>query len=507
MDLAIVNGRIAEVAPSGRLRHERRAATMVLNLNGRLLTPGLWDAHIHLYHWSQARRQLSLADCSDRYELLTRVEQASAGSDWLLGHGWNSSAWPESSPPTRLELDERTGERPALLWCSDLHSALANTAALQLAGLWDEGLVIEGGVIERFADGTPTGWLKEMAANVARQAVPEPAPSELKELLETAATELLSLGITGVCDQRIKDQNDGQAVMTALLELDREGRWPLRASVNLAAHHLDQAVDLGLCTGFGSERVRFGHMKLFADGTLGSRTARMLQPFTSGGCGEDGRGLYLTDPDELKLTIAKAARSGWSVSVHAIGDEAIRLTLDCFERLDREGVPRPRIPHRIEHVQILDSSDLARFAELDLTASVQAGHLIDDRLAADEALGPRAHQAYRFADLHQAGARLAFGTDAPVSRVEPVYGLQAALHRRWGDQSVWFEDQCLPPEAVWQGYTENAALAAGWDDLVGRLEPGLAADLVCWEGEVEEAKLGFGPGPAYVISGGKVVAQ
>ncbi len=505
IDLAVVGTTISELAPTGALRHQRRAGTTVLELEGRLLTPGLWDAHIHLYHWCQARRQLSLTGCADRDELLARVAGAPSGTGWLLGNGWNNSTWPDSRPPTRQELDERTGERPTLLWCSDLHSAVANTVALRQANMLSPGLAIAGGVIERDPDGSPNGWLKEMAANQIRQTVPEPTPAELQELLEQAAGELLSLGVTAVCDQRIKDQNDGRVIMAALLELEREGRWPLRTSVNLAAHHLDQAIALGLTTGFGSDRVRFGHLKLFADGALGSRTARMLEPFSSGGCGPDGRGLYLTEPEEMRETIHKAARAGWSISIHAIGDEANRVCLDLFEELDREGVPRPRIPHRIEHVQILSDADVGRLAQLGLSASVQAGHLLDDRAAADDALGPRARLAYRFADLLQAGTRLVFGTDAPVSRVDPAYGMRAALHRRWGNDSPWFSEQCLSAETVWRGYTGDASLAAGWSDLVGRLEVGQVADLVSWEGEFEQARDGFSTGPAQVISDGKLL--
>lgn len=505
IDLAVVGTRIAEIAPSGTLRHRRRGDTTVLELRGRLLTPGLWDAHIHLYHWCQARRQLSLAGCADRDELLARVAGAFDGNGWLLGNGWNSSVWPDSRPPTRWELDERTGERPTLLWCSDLHSAVANTAALRQANLLEPGLTIAGGVIERDPDGSPNGWLKEMAANVIRQTVPEPSSEELQDLLEEGAHELLSLGVIGVCDQRIKDQDDGRAIMAALLALEREGRWPLRTSVNLAAHHLEQAIALGLTTGFGSDRVRFGHLKLFADGALGSRTARMLEPFSSGGCGPDGRGIYLTEPEEMRKTMARAAQAGWSISIHAIGDEANRVCLDLFEELDRAGVPRPRIPHRIEHVQLLSDADVGRFAQLDLTASVQAGHLLDDRAAAEEALGPRARLAYRFADLCQAGALLVFGTDAPVSRVAPDYGLRAALHRRWESEAPWFPQQRLSPESAWQGYTSNAARAAGWDGLTGSLELGQAADLVCWKGDIDQARDGRSLEPAHVIFDGKVV--
>lgn len=269
----------------------------------------------------------------------------------------------------------------------------------------------------------------------------------------------------------------------------------MRTSVNVAAHNLPEAAELGLSTGFGTDRLRIGHLKLFADGTLGSRTARMLAPFLSGGSGDDERGLYLTPPQEMREVFHQAAQAGFSLSVHAIGDEANRVCLDLFAELDAAGFPRPKIPHRIEHAQILDDFDLSRFRDLGVTASVQAGHAQDDRFAADLALGERGRLCYRFGDLWRAGALLAFGTDAPVSELNPLYGLQMALERRTGDDDPWYADQALPPEVVLDGYTIGAAKASGWDDITGVMAPGYRADLVVWEGNpldpgaVAEAKV------------------
>ena len=504
VDLAVVGSTIAEIAPAGKLQHLRHSKTAIHRLEGRLLTPGLWDTHIHLYHWSQARKQLNLADCSSCEQLLKALDGAEAGTDWLLGHGWSTSTWPDRRLPTRQELDSVTGDRPTLLWSADLHSAIGNTAALALSGLLHDKREVRGGVIERDLDGSPTGWVKELAANAVRQAVPEPTRRQLADLLLEGAQELHSYGITGVCDQRIKDQEDGRLMLSTLQELEAEGAWKLRTSVNVAAHHLDLLLALGLTTGFGSDRVRLGHLKLFADGTLGSRTARMLAPFTSGGCGDDGRGLYLTPPEEMRETFQRAAQAGWSLSVHAIGDEANRVCLDLFEELDRLEIPRPRIPHRIEHVQILDDADVERLAKLNITASMQPGHLLDDRATADDALGERARLAYRLADLQNAEARLVFGSDAPVSQVDPRYGLQAALFR---GTPPWYPDQILSPETVWKGYTETAARASGWKDLTGRLRVGLRADLAVWNGEADQALRGNSDGAQLTLFEGKVVYQ
>lgn len=484
VNIALVGSRIAEVAPRGHLHHQAGPRTLMLDLGGRLLTPGLWDSHIHLFHWCQMRHQLQLSSCQTRQQLLAAVAAASgSGTGWLVGQGWNAVHWNDPTPPSRQELDAVTGERPALLWCSDLHSALANTAALAASGLLQGQRVVEGGVIERDDAGQPTGWLRELAANVARDAVPLPDDPAMTELLLQAQNELHRLGITGICDQRIKDQNDGPRLFRLLRALESEGRWRLRTNLNVAAHQLSQARDLGLATGFGSERLRIGHLKVFADGTLGSLTARMLEPFAQAGAGEDGRGMYLTPPEEMRQTFQAAARAGFSVSVHAIGDEANRVCLSLFEEMDALGLERPRIPHRVEHAQMLDDADLARFARLGLVVSVQAGHLLDDRAGAEQSLGNRARLCYRFGDLKRAGASLVFGTDAPVSEVDPRYGLRAALRRCLPGDSPWFPQQRLTAAAIWEGYTSASARAAGWDDLVGTLARGSRADLVVWDGD------------------------
>lgn len=485
VNIALVGSRIAEVAPAGSLTHTSGPGTAVKELGGRLVTPGLWDSHIHLYHWCQMRYQLQLGQCtSNREALLAAVADASSSGDgWLIGQGWNPGEWRDATPPTRQELDQVTGSRPALLWCSDLHSALANTAALAASGLLEGQREVEGGLIERDASGSPTGWLRELAANIVRDAMPVPDDAQMSALLLQAQQELHRLGITGICDQRIKNQDDGPRLFRLLRALEAQGRWQLRTNLNVAAHHLPQARELGLSTGFGSDRLRVGHLKVFADGTLGSLTARMLEPFQDGASGEDGRGLYLTTPDEMRETFEQAAQAGFSISVHAIGDEANRVCLGLFEELDRQGLPRPRVPHRIEHAQMLDDADVGRFAPLNLAVSVQAGHLLDDRAGADRALGERARLCYRFGDLWRAGANLIFGTDAPVSEVDPRYGLKAAAFRCLKGESPWFPEQRLPSSVIWNGYTVGAAKAAGWGELIGPLVPGYRADLVVWRGD------------------------
>lgn len=465
------------------------AKSKVWPLDGALVTPGLWDSHLHLYLWAQTRSYLDMSLVRHKSDLLALVEAAafkmSTGPTlpWLLGKSMNPGLGGLADRPCRYHLDALTGARPAFLWGSDLHSGLANTAALQAADLLGLDVHVEGGVIDRDSKGEPTGWLHELALGRVMGVIPRPSDKELEVLLLEAQAELHSIGVTGVCDQRMKDQDELLSLLRALRCLQAQGLWRLRTTVNIAIHQLDDANVLELLSGLEGDRLRAGHVKMFADGTLGSKTARMLTPLLGGGKGADGRGVYLTPPAKLWSDFFKAAQAGWPISVHAIGDEANRVCLDGFERLRQAGFTDPRLPHRIEHAQVLQDKDVERFAELNIVASVQPGHLLDDRKLADHLLGRRASKAYRWRTLKEKGATVIFGTDAPVSSIDPRYGMRAAIARGQQGEPSWYPHECLGVPEVWQAYTEGPAKALGWGDLTGKLTPGYRADLVVWEGD------------------------
>lgn len=473
--LAVRHGRIVAVGAEAEMG--AISADRVIDCGSDLVTPGIWDAHIHLYHWSRARRYLRLGACHGKDQVLAALERYESPTDWVIGCELNVGNWDLPILPSRRELDEVYPEQPVLIWFSDLHSALVNSKALERAKL-HAGSQVEGGLVELGADGLPSGILREMAANSVRDLVPEPTAEELTSLLQEGVKELNGLGITGVCDQRIKNLNEGGAVFRALAEMERAGSLSLRVSCNLAAHHLPQARTLGLFTGFGGERLKVGHVKVFSDGTLGSQTARMLEPML----GQEGRGLYLTTPQEMRECFRFAVEGGFSISVHSIGDESNRVCLDLFQELDHAGYSRPAIPHRIEHAQTVDDTDVQRFAALGLVISAQPGHALDDRRLADKYLGERARLCYRLCDFQKAGIAMAFGSDAPVSSVDPRYGLQVAVHRAKPGENPWYPQQRLSFQEALKGYTSGAAEAAGWGNLVGFLRPGARADLVVWRG-------------------------
>lgn len=478
--LALANGKIVAVGDDSiaalAAHHTQR-----VDLRGRLVLPGLCDAHIHLYDWLLLQTRLDLATTRSRADMLARLATfcAERADEWVIGQGWNESRWGEQTFPTAADLDAVTGTRPALLYRSDMHVAVANQAALDRAGISAHTPNPPDGVIDRDASGRPTGILREMAIHQVLRHVPQPSPAEMAQALREHIHRLHALGITAVHDQRMKDGPEGPIMLAAYQLLSAQDALDLRVNCNIAAHQLPDLAALGLRSGFGNDRLRLGHVKVFADGSLGSRTAWMLAPFEPQDADEAANtGVNVTPPDQMAQEFRRATRLGFPISVHAIGDRAIRTVLDIFEELAHHG-PAPTVPHRIEHVQTIASDDMARLAQLNLTASVQPIHLIDDRRLADRYLGARARTTYAFRSLHDQGARLAFGSDAPVADCNPFVGIHAALCRRLpGAPDAWYGEESISLHEAIHAYTINAAHAAGWQSTIGSLTAGKAADLI-----------------------------
>jgi predicted amidohydrolase YtcJ len=483
--LAIRDGLILAVGDDAEILGLRGPHTVCLDLQTRLALPGLCDAHIHLYEWALNQTRLNFANTRSLTEMLAMIAARAAGAEpdaWLIGQGWNESWWGETAFPTAADLDAVTGpELPTLVWRSDMHVAVANSAALRTAGITAATEPPDGGVIDRHADGAPTGVLRELAIDLVARLIPEPTDSELDAALAEAIRVLHRLGITAIHDQRIKDGREGPRMLAAYQRLRRTGRLALRVNCNIAAHQLSDLAALGLQAGFGDDRLRLGHVKVFADGSLGSRTAWMLAPFAKQHPNEpDNWGVSVTPPDLMAAEFRRAAELGFPISVHAIGDRANRVVLDIFEE-SRYSTPPLAMPHRIEHVQTIDPDDLPRLAELGVTASVQPLHAPDDRLTAARYLGDRGRFTYAFRSLADSGALLAFGSDAPVADANPWLGIHAALFRRRPGRPVadaWQPEQAITlPEAL-HAYTLGAAQAGGWQRTIGALSPGKRADLI-----------------------------
>ena len=487
--IAMQNGRIIAVGDEFEIQALAGPHTKTIDARGQLVLPGFADAHIHLFNLARRRGQVTLYDAASLTEALRRVGEHAArlpADAWALGYGWNESLWTERRFPTRHDLDAVCGGRPAVIWRTDLHAAVANSEALRRAGIGPDTPDPPSGVIDRDAAGLPTGVLRELAINLVRKIIPPMDEAAAAANLRAVATELHHLGVVAVHDQRMKDYaEEGPEALRLYQRLAARGELPLRISCNLEAAHLDKLIDLGLQSGFGDEWVRFGHVKLFADGSLGARTAWMLDPYEND---PGNRGMYLTPPAEMARLIQKAHRHGIAISIHAIGDRANRTVLDIFEEALAGGsAAPPLIPHRIEHVQTIQPQDQPRLGRMNITASMQPLHCTDDIPNTDLLWGGRGRNAYPFRTLWDTGATLAFGSDAPVASFNPWWGIHAAVARQRRDRSPaggWHPEQRLSVEEAVRAYTLGPAMAIGQSRKQGRLAPGYLADLILLDRDI-----------------------
>ncbi len=449
------------------------------DLGGRVVLPGLTDAHIHLMHYALGLQKVDV-ETSTKAEALRRVaEQASRISpgQWVLGHGWQQNDW-DGQFPTAAELDMIAPDKPVYLTAKSLHAGWANTAALKIAGIGPNTPDPLNGKIVRDEKGQPNGILLESAMNLIEKSLPQPTVDHVADAIESAQPTLFQMGLTGAHDF------DYRPCFMALQNLDAEKRLKLRITKSIPLDLLDHAHGLGLRTGFGSDRLQIGMVKAFMDGALGPRTAAMFAPYLNE---PENKGILNMDGEELFEYGRKAADSGLGMTVHAIGDRAVHEVLNALEQLRRYERERglPALRHRIEHVQVIHPDDAARLGQLGVIASMQPIHATSDMLAADRYWGERARLAYAWKTQLQAGAVLAFGSDAPVESPNPFWGLYAAITRRRIDGTPgpegWYPEQKLSFQQALEGFTVGAAYAAGLENRRGRLFIGFDADLIVLE--------------------------
>ena len=428
----------------------------VVDLRGRCVIPGFTDSHVHFPTWSLAQRDVRLDGVESLAAALERVRDHPRRGAWIRGTGWRSAEWDEQ--PTAAALDAVTGDVPALLFSKDYHSAWLNSAALARAA---GDLQVSGGVVERDEDGRPTGILREESAWQFRARFGMPAEDELLDATREGLRIATSRGATAIHDK------DGWLGAPGIFQriAERDG-LTLRVWQSVPFERLEELEALGLHSPVGDDFLRIGYLKGFMDGTLGSQTAWML----------DGTGVRITSGEELEAVVRRAARAGWPVSVHAIGDRANREALDAFERTREEWASRGLRP-RIEHAQCLAPEDVSRFAELGVACSVQFSHAPSDRDLAERFWGDRLEGTYAFRSLIDSGAVVANGSDAPVEELDPLAGMRAGVLRTIDERPAWHPEQAVTVEQALHATTVAPAWLAGDERRRGRLLPGFLADL------------------------------
>ena len=456
--------------------------TTVIDAGGRLVLPAFTDAHIHFLAYAQRRRQLALFGERDLDRLLARVAAAAAQTppgEWILGWGWDENLWDRS--PLAADLDRVAPHHLVALARMDMHTWWVNGRALTLAGIDAQTPDPPESKIERDADGRPTGLLREWnAIALVEEQIPAPdEPALVQWAVETIA-HLHQLGIAAIHDLRV--EREGAQSLRVFQALRARGQLDLRVHFQIAADFLPEAAALGLRPGFGDDRLWLGHVKAFADGTMGSHTAWMLEPFRDQ---PRNSGLVVTPPEELWQLAQRAGEAGFSMAVHAIGDRAVREVIDVFSEYGATtGGQQLSLPQRIEHVQLIHPDDLSRLAAAGIAASMQPVHLRTDWPTADAVWGERARLAYAFQSLLAQETLLAFGSDAPVAPVNPMLGIHAALTRQDEQQQPaggWYPAEKMALADIIRAYTLGPAIVAGKQAVQGSLTAGKWADIIILE--------------------------
>ena len=474
--IAIAGNRVLATGSNSEIKSLLGPDTRSLDLDGHTVVPGFVDSHLHFMSYGLSLMQINLAEVPTLEEALNLVADRAGSTprgQWLTGRGWDHSLWPGQEFPTRHDLDRIAPDHPVWLRRKCGHVGWANSKALELAGITVQTPNPSGGVIDHDPDtGEPSGILKETAMDLVADLLKDPTHEEAANALKVATHRAQRQGLVGVHTM------EGAAAFRSLQRLRESGELGVRVLMQIPESNLDAVIQAGLRSGFGDERLRIGGVKIFADGSLGGRTAFMLEPYE----GEPGNyGVAVSDAQKLDDLVAKASQAGLAAFVHAIGDRACRLVLDAIE-LSRQRGFGARLRHRIEHTQLIHPDDMPRLAQLGVIASMQPIHATQDMLLAEALWGSRCSGAYAWRSLLQNGAVLAFGSDSPVEDLSVMKGIHAAVTRRRAnghpDPEGWHPEQRLTVAEAVHAYTAGAAYASGEETIRGSLSPGKLADLV-----------------------------
>lgn len=508
--VAIRGDRILALGTDDEILELGRQSTRRINLQGNVIIPGLTDGHVHFRPWALGLEKAPLAGVGSKDELLGLVSQQAQQlqpGEWLQAQGWNEAHWEQALIPTRWELDAAAPSNPVFLTRADLHMGLANSAALAAAGVTRDTPDPAGGLIDRQQDSQLSGGMRELAMDLITAVIPPLSETQALQAITRGLKRFHQLGLTGFHDFSGVSASRLPATASQYQQLAETQQLKMRILLGISGELLDQSLALGLRSGFGDQHLRIGHLKLFADGSQGSRTAWMFEPYLdSGGCG-----LPITSMHEIGATMRRATAGGIAVAVHAIGDRAVSELIDLYQHLPARGANgAARLLPRIEHVQNIRLQDVPRMAKTGAVASVQPIHLRDDVEMIETSVGGRGRFAYLFATLLKAGIPLALGSDCPVADPDPFAGIYAAVSRRKRDGSPeegWYPAERLSVEQALWGYTMGNALVSGRADELGSLLPGKLADLVVIDRDLRQIPMQEIPDTRVraVLVGGEVV--
>jgi predicted amidohydrolase YtcJ len=478
--------------------------TRVIDLHKQFVMPGFNDSHAHLFTAAYAKLEVDLTDAKSLAEFQQRIRERLKdykSGEWILGRGWDHTLWPEKKFPTRQDLDVLSTEHPMIFGRLDGHVAVANSRALKIAGIKRSTPDPPGGHIERDSkSGEPTGMLEEVSAmNLVYKHVSPYSSEQRLRGFQLVMDEAAQYGVTSVQDNSVMDPDDsansGWKNFLLLQQLQRDRKLKFRItewlpfSAPLARlEEMRHAGGSSTPTNPGDSWLTTGQLKLVLDGSLGSRTAAMLAPYSDD---PNTSGILEANPDQLKQMAIERDHAGFQLGFHAIGDRANRVALDTFAAVLEANGPRDR-RDRIEHAQVVEAGDFARFGKLNVIASMQPAHLLDDERWAADRLGPeRSRGAYAWHTMEQNGARLAFGTDYPVVAINPLRGIYACVTRQLTDgtpEHGWQPQERLRAKNCFRAYTVGSAYAQFEEQRKGTIAPGMLADIVVYPKDLNQVK-------------------
>jgi predicted amidohydrolase YtcJ len=491
--LAVRGDRILAVGSRDEVMKLKGPDTKIVDLEGHFVMPGFNDAHMHLASAGFEKKNVNLEGVKSldefRDRILAKVQAAEPG-EWIVGGGWDETLWPVKVVPTRWDVDEVSSGHPVFLTRVDGHIAVANTRALQLASVTVASRNPPGGKIDRDEAGTPSGILREGAQDAVRSVVPQPTHDKRRQAIEFALADLASHGITSAQD------NSQWEDFKIYEELEHEGKLTTRISEWLpfsdSVAELNRKRSSHAAT---DNMLHTGMLKGFMDGSLGSKTAALAEPYSDD---PTNTGLPQYEVAGLNAMTKERILAGYQVGFHAIGDKAVQMALDAFAEAEKaardakvkaaDGGTDYRL--RIEHAQVTTPAEISRFKDLKVIASMQPNHLLTDMNWAESRLGPkRAEHSYAWAEFLRRGVTLAFGTDYPVEPVTPFRGIYSALTRTSEDgRKSYYPSQKLNIEQAIAAYTTGSAFAEFADRQKGKLDLGMLADFVVLDRDITAAQ-------------------
>ena len=477
--LAIVGERIVAVGSAADMDVWHGPQTKVVDAQGRLLLPGFNDAHVHFVDGGEHLQEVQLKDTTRPQEFAERIAQRAKKTpkgEWVTGGDWDEQKWSPAELPTRELIDPVTPNTPVFVNRYDGHESLANSVALALANITAKTPDPPGGEIIRDAQGNPTGVLRDAAQDLVAKVMPPMSHSRRMRAIKQAMDYAASLGVTSV-----QDMNPSYDDVKAYSELQEKGQLTLRIYVAPMETEWKDQAKIGIRHAFGTPLLRMGAVKGYADGSLGSETAYFFDAYTDNPKSHGLLSAEMHPPSAMLQRLRSADAAGLQICIHAIGDRAISMTLDMFAQIEKANGKRDR-RWRIEHSQHMAAKDFDRYAQLNVIASVQPYHAIDDGRWAEKRIGPeRIKRTYAFRTFLENGVRLAFGTDWSVAPLSPAWTIYAAVTRATLDgknPDGWIPEQKLTVAEAVEAYTMGSAYAEFQEKDKGSITAGKLADFV-----------------------------